>query len=82
MFYYKRIENGEVVEVGIHSMIVPSYAEEISASEYAEILVEFERKAEEEREANKPNNEYGIPDELYNSIIDDYTDELFEMGVL
>lgn len=27
-------------------------------------------------------NPYGIPNDIYNSIIDDYTDELFEMGVL
>ena len=39
-------------------------------------------RAKEEAEANKPNNEYGITDELYDSIIDDYTNELFEMGVL
>lgn len=30
----------------------------------------------------EPNNNYGIPDDIYNAIIDDYTDELFEMGVL
>lgn len=30
----------------------------------------------------EPNNDYGIPNEVYNAIIDDYTDELFEMGVL
>lgn len=27
-------------------------------------------------------NPYNIPNEVYNSIIDDYTDELIEMGVL
>lgn len=27
-------------------------------------------------------NPYNIPNEVYNSIIDDYTNELFEMGVL
>lgn len=30
----------------------------------------------------EPNNDYGLPNDIYNSIIDDYTDELFEMGVL
>lgn len=30
----------------------------------------------------EPNNDYGIPNDIYNAIIDDYTDELFEMGVL
>ena len=27
-------------------------------------------------------NPYNIPNDIYNAIIDDYTDELFEMGVL
>lgn len=82
MIYYKVIENDEVTSFGTHSLCVPSNAEEVTEKEYNELLESFNRKMEEEAEANKPNNEYGIADELYDSIIDDYTNELFEMGVL
>lgn len=82
MYYYKKIESEEVIEIGVHSLIVPTDAEEITEEEYNELLEEFERKAEEEAEANKPTNEYGISDELYDSIIDDYTMTLIEEGVI
>ena len=78
MFYYKKIENEEVIEIGTHSLIVPSNTVEITEEEYNTLLTEFERKAEEEAEANKPQNDYGILDETYNNIIDDYTSSITE----
>ena len=44
MFYYKIIENDEVVQIGTHSLIVPSNATEITEEEYNTILAEFEAK--------------------------------------
>ena len=36
----------------------------------------------EEVKAKLPNNDYGIDDTTYNNVIDDYTMELVEKGVL
>ena len=53
MFYYKKIENEEVIEIGTHSLIVPSNAIEITEKEYNTLLAEFEAK----REAEKPDTD-------------------------
>ena len=53
MFYYKIIENNEVVQIGTHSLIVPSNAIEITEEEYNTILAEFEAKWE----ADKPDTD-------------------------
>ena len=42
MFYYKKIENNEVVEFGTHSLVVPTGTVEITEEEYAALAAEFE----------------------------------------
>lgn len=69
MFYYKKIENNEITEIGTHSLIVPNGAIEITEEEYSSILAKLE-------EENAPKNPYGISDETYNNIIDDYTSSI------
>ena len=54
MFYYKIIENDEVVQIGTHSLIVPSNAIEITEEEYNTILAEFEAKWEAEKPETDP----------------------------
>ena len=57
MFYYKKIENEEVIEIGTHSLIVPSNTVEITEEEYNTLLTEFEEKAKQETEENPPVTE-------------------------
>ena len=54
MFYYKIIENDEVVQIGTHSLIVPSNSTEITEEEYNTILAEFEAKWEAEKPDTDP----------------------------
>ena len=54
MFYYKKIENKEVIEIGTHSLIVPSSAIEITEEEYNTLLAEFEAKWEAEKPDTDP----------------------------
>ena len=54
MFYYKIIENNEVVQIGTHSLIVPSNAIEITEEEYNTLLAEFEAKWEAEKPDTDP----------------------------
>ena len=76
MFYYKITENEEVVQIGTHSLIVPSNAVEITEEEYNTLLAEIEEKWKQEAGQNTPSNPYGIDDTTYNSIIDDYTSSI------
>lgn len=57
MFYYKKIENEEVIEIGTHSLIVPSNTIEITESEYNTLLAELEEKWKQEAEENPPVTE-------------------------
>ena len=57
MFYYKKIENEEVIEIGTHSLIVPSNAIEITESEYNTLLAEIEEKWKQDAEENPPVTE-------------------------
>lgn len=57
MFYYKKIENEEVIEIGTHSLIVPHGSIEITETEYNTLLAEFEEKAKQEAEKNPPVTE-------------------------
>lgn len=57
MFYYKKIENEEVIEIGTQSLIVPSNAIEITEEEYNTLLAEFEAKWKQEAEENPPVTE-------------------------
>ena len=54
MFYYKKIENEEVIEIGTHSLIIPSNAIEITEEEYNTLLAEFESKWEQEEPTTDP----------------------------
>ena len=52
MFYYKKIENEEVIEIGTHSLIVPGGAVEITEEEYNALLAEFEEKLKQEEQTD------------------------------
>ena len=54
MFYYKKIENEEIIEIGTHSLIVPSSAIEITEKEYNTLLAEFKAKWEAEKPDTDP----------------------------
>ena len=54
MFYYKKIENKEVIEIGTHSLIVPPESIEITEEEYNTLLAEFEAKWEAEKPDTDP----------------------------
>lgn len=54
MFYFKIIKNDEVVQIGTHSLVVPSNAIEITESEYNTILAELEAKWEAEKPDTDP----------------------------
>ena len=54
MFYYKKIENEEVIEIGTHSLIVPRNAIEITEEEYNTLIAEFEAKWEAEKPDTDP----------------------------
>ena len=54
MFYYKKIENEEVIEIGTHSLIIPSNAIEITEEEYNTILAELEAKWKAEKPETDP----------------------------
>lgn len=82
MYYYKTINENGLINFGTCPTSIVSPSIEITEEEYNELLEAFNRKMDEEAEANKPNNEYGITDELYDSIIDDYTMMLIEEGVI
>lgn len=57
MFYYKKIENEEVIEIGTHSLIIPGDAIEITEKEYNTLLAELEAKWKQETEENPPVTE-------------------------
>ena len=42
MFYYKKIKDGEIIEFGTHSLIVPTEAIEITEEEYKLLASELE----------------------------------------
>ena len=42
MFYYKKIKDGEIIEFGTHSLIVPTEAIEITEEEYKLLAAELE----------------------------------------
>lgn len=54
MIYYKKIENKEVIEIGTHSLIVPTGSIEITETEYNTLLAEFEAKWEAEKPDTDP----------------------------
>ena len=54
MFYFKIIENNEVVQIGTHSLIVPDDTIEITEEEYNTLLAEFEAKWEAEKPDTDP----------------------------
>lgn len=77
MGYFKRNING-TIQVGMQS-ILPSDSISISKEEFEKLLSEKQKNMEP---LIKLNNDYGIPNEVYDSIIDDYTMQLIEEGVI
>lgn len=66
-----------------HEETVEWYVEKVANGEMTIDDVPEEYKAEvQARLPEKPNNDYGIDDTTYNNVIDDYTMELVEKGVL
>ena len=57
MFYYKKIENEKVIEIGTHSLITPNNTIEITEEEYNTLLAEFEAKWKQEEQENPPVTE-------------------------
>ena len=76
MFYYKKIKDNEIIDIGSHSIGLPSNSIEITKEEHDTLLAELEAKWEQEAEQNAPKNPYGIDDTTYNNIIDDYTSSI------
>ena len=66
MFYYKKIENEEVIEIGTHSLIIPSDTIEITEEEYNTLLAEFEEKWKQEEPTTDPTID-SIIEEVANS---------------
>ena len=54
MFYYKKIENEKVIEIGTHSLIVPPGSIKITETEYNTLLAEIEDKWKQEEPTTDP----------------------------
>lgn len=63
-----------------HEETVNWYFQKVANKEM--IIDDVPEEYKEEVKAKLPNNNYGINDTTYNSVIDDYTMELVEKGVL
>ena len=81
--YYKQVENNIILSIGILEVANDSLTE-ITETEYNNLLAidDVPETYKEEVKAKLPNNDYGIDDTTYNNVIDDYTMELVEKGVL
>ena len=63
-----------------HEETVDWYFQKVTGGEMA--IDDVPETYREEVKAKLPNNDYGIDDTTYNNVIDDYTMELVEKGVL
>lgn len=63
-----------------HEETVEWYVEKVANGEMT--INDVPETYKEEVKAKLPNNDYGIDDTTYNNVIDDYTMELVEKGVL
>lgn len=63
-----------------HEETVEWYVEKVANGEMT--INDVPETYREEVKAKLPNNDYGIDDTTYNNVIDDYTMELVEKGVL
>lgn len=63
-----------------HEETVDWYFQKVTGGEMA--IDDVPKTYREEVKAKLPNNDYGIDDTTYNNVIDDYTMELVEKGVL
>lgn len=70
----------ENAELQIHSIIINEYVSQVINKEIT--ISDVPETYREEVKAILPNNDYGIDDTIYNNVIDDYTMELVEKGVL
>lgn len=57
MFYYKKIKDNEIIDIGSHSIGLPSNSIEITKEEHDTLLAEFEEKWKQEAEKNPPVTE-------------------------
>ena len=68
MFYYKKIKDNEIIDIGSHSIGLPSNSIEITKEEHDTLLAEFEAKWKQEAEENPPVTEIdSIISEVANS---------------
>ena len=54
MFYYKKIKDNEIIDIGSHSIGLPSNSIEITKEEHDTLLAEFEAKWEAEKPDTDP----------------------------
>ena len=54
MFYFKVVENNELVRIGTNSLCVPPETIEITETEYNTILAEIEAQREQEEPTTDP----------------------------
>lgn len=79
--------DAEVTAIKAHSAALKEYVKQVRSGEITLDDVPEEYKAEVEAtisqpEPDPPNNDYGVANEVYNAIIDDYTLSLMDSGVL
>lgn len=77
----------EVAAIKAHSATLKEYVKQVRSGEITLDDVPEEYKSEVEAVINQPdpeppNNDYGVANETYNAIIDDYTLSLMDSGVL
>lgn len=77
----------ELTAIKEHSTALEEYVKQVRSGEITLDDVPEEYKAETEEIINQPepeppNNDYGVSNETYNAIIDDYTLSLMDSGVL
>ena len=71
-------------DVILHSELIDEYFNKVKSGEMTidEIENEEDRAEIQRRIDAEPQNDYGISDETYNNIIDDYTMQLIEEGAI
>lgn len=72
--------NTLLAEFEAYQATIEDYVQKVASGEIT--IDEVPDVYREEVKAKLPNNDYGIDDTTYNNVIDDYTMELVEKGVL
>ena len=73
-----------LAELQVHAELLDEYFNKVKNGEMTidEIENEEDRTEIQRRIDSEPENDYGISDETYNTIIDDYTMQLIEEGAI